>query len=158
MSGQHLRYTLLSKPVLFFPLFFSLFSLLHARPGQFNPEIDEDSNGVVIPSQNSTSPTHHLSVQNNFNDRQAKQDLSPELWQEVHMDEYLRQYPGGFNLSLLVSGSVSVLVILLLRPPKDLRIELLDLISGLCGYGRLYQLSMRYWNSVQSFSGKVIWD
>jgi hypothetical protein len=66
---------------------------------------------VTTPSTN-TSLSTNASLSNNtslsndtstdFRDPCARLPLTPELWQSLNLDDYLRNFPGGKNLSLEV--------------------------------------------------------
>ncbi|EGG02627.1 uncharacterized protein MELLADRAFT_91199 [Melampsora larici-populina 98AG31] len=84
-------------------LFFLLSSLVNCSLGLPNfLNTNQDGKGISLGTDSEVKSDYqsqfHLPVQENLNNC-LKEELNPELWREMDMDQHLRGYPGGFNLT-----------------------------------------------------------
>lgn len=109
---------------------------------EYNIEIIHDN------TASTPRPTLHLSSQDDVG-HCLKKSLTPRLWKEMKMDEHLRLFPKGYNLSLTVSFKA---LTKLHTSETDGKARLP--CAGLCRCGWRHQLSVRYWSPMQPFSGE----
>lgn len=109
---------------------------------EYNIEIIHDN------TASTPRPTLHLSSQDDVG-HCLKKSLTPRLWKEMKMDEHLRLFPKGYNLSLTVSFKA---LTKLHTSETDGKARLP--CAGLCRCRWRHQLSVRYWSPMQPFSGE----